>query len=955
MRTLVIFLFIFTPWLFANPTENVYSWFDKEYKDFRTYPRLNKAYNLIKEGNERDARELLEKTLEIDNQNERAIAMLMELCLKAKDRACINNYLEQSKDVDLGYFYKNEAERAQKSKAYKKAIVAAKKSLTYNLKKEDIYFIKLIILDAYLKLKEYDKADAFINKKALITYDLLKWSKVSDNLGESEYAYRLASELPNKVEYLKWQMALLLKEKRYKEASKKMEILYDREPTAENKEQLLYLYDLTNQDENIVHMYEEKLNKKCDSYALNFLLNSKKRQKERGELLERHYPYSCLPKKKRVKLSLQLVNYLEKRNPKKAKRIAKRILGDVEAEYRQSRSLEDQNRLVNLYRVGGEKKKIVKHYKNRLHNRCDEYALFFLLDYYKKNKKMQKSLLEKHYPYRCVSKEKRSELSMQLVGLLGKKDVKKKRAILDQLTIENIKPIHYQNIAYVEAGLGDYEKSITYALADLKMHPNNTEVIKNIGFSYFKLGKKDLAVHYLLKASKLNPNDVDLLKNIGYLCVDLNQNETALYYWNLYLKKRKDAEIQLEVASIYFKIKEYNQTKKALKQYEEMKKEDYKYFRLKAKLAYLDKDLPTALENYERALAIKKDKYVSYEYIHLLQKANKTEKALRLMQKFSNRYPDNLQYKKELAYLYEQQKNYPKAIENFKDISQQEPEELSNHMALAYVYKKIGKEQEAVETFKNAIDRVKNIDPEKLKRVKNEIKNSSKNFNIYAAQSLRLDSHDNGGGVSPINRATYNGFGNVRFSYQPRFLPKTTTLFLDMSHGHNSIKDTIQPSIGLRYKPIEDKNLLLSAQKMIKSGTKTRDDVLLRASLGIASSKSEESDIYQNLYLDGGYFTNTDSVILYGNYEAGKSYKINKNVNIAPYVTTGGTYSNDNVQKQNVTNLDVGVGVSMSIKPNESRYETAQFENRLKLEARQQYAGNAKDKNSVRLQWEFFY
>lgn len=305
--------------------------------------------------------------------------------------------------------------------------------------------------------------------------------------------------------------------------------------------------------------------------------------------------------------------------------------------------------------------------------------------------------------------------------------------------------------------------------------------------------------------------------------------------------------------------------------------------------------------------------------------------------------------------MYEQQKNYPKAIEHFKDISKKEPEELSNHMALAYAYKKVGKEKEAVQTFKNAIDHAKNIDQKNLKRIKSEITNGSKNFNVYVAQSLRLDNYDNGKYVSPINRATYNGFGNIRFSYQPRFLPKNTSLFLDMAHGHDKIKESIQPSIGIRYKPIEDKDLFVSVQKMIKSGESTRDDTLVRASLGIASPKSDESDIYQNLYLDGGYFTNQDSVILYGNYEAGKTYKVNDNVYVSPYVTTGGTYSNDNAQKQNVTNLDVGLGIAMSIKPDETKYETAQFENRLKLEARQQYAGNAKDKNTVRLQWEFFY
>jgi len=53
--------------------------------------------------------------------------------------------------------------------------------------------------------------------------------------------------------------------------------------------------------------------------------------------------------------------------------------------------------------------------------------------------------------------------------------------------------------------------------------------------------------------------------------------------------------------------------------------------------------------------------------------------------------------------------------------------------------------------------------------------------------------------------------------------------------------------------------------------------------------------------------------------------------------------------------LDIGAGIAMDILPNETKYEVASYHNRLKLEARGKYAGNAKDKNTLHLQWEFFY
>jgi hypothetical protein len=53
--------------------------------------------------------------------------------------------------------------------------------------------------------------------------------------------------------------------------------------------------------------------------------------------------------------------------------------------------------------------------------------------------------------------------------------------------------------------------------------------------------------------------------------------------------------------------------------------------------------------------------------------------------------------------------------------------------------------------------------------------------------------------------------------------------------------------------------------------------------------------------------------------------------------------------------MDIGVGVAIDMLSSESDYEIGKYRNKLKLEARQKYAGNSKDKQALRLQWEFFY
>jgi len=946
MKHLFILLILISSILSSNPINNAYSWISQEYKDFRTYPRVSKAQNLLKEKKNQEAKRLLKKSLEIDNNNQNAINLLLKICIQENDKSCIQKYSEKAKGVGLGYFYKEQAEEEKKNKNYIKAIKFSKKALEHQLKEKDSYFVKQILFESYLKLHQYHDADKLINRTDTTIYKLFQWSKVSDNLGETNYAYSLAKELPNKVEYIQWRIALLLKDKQYTQASKQLEILNKIDPSEENKKQLLYLYTLTGQDERIVKNYQKKLSKGCDKYALEFLLNHYKnnRSKKRA-LLEKHYPYNCLNQKRKSQLSLLLIESLKRSKPKKAKRIAREL----------STKVNDSKTLIHLYQSSGENNKLTQLYKDELKKGCNKEALYFLLEKYKHQPKQKRRILEKAYPYDCLPADKQSTLSLELITLLEKKDLKKTKLILSHLNKDELQTKSTLYLSNLESSLGHYDKSIEYATAYLQKHPNNIEAIKNIGYSYFKLGKKNSAVHYLMQASKLNPNDYELLKNIGYLCIDLERYDTASYYWSLYLTKQTDTKIQLELASLYYQhLNKSKEAKKVLKTYEKSTKNyTSKYYLLKAKLSHKAQNCKASLNYYAKALKIKKSKQVRYEQIHLLKLCKQESKALKLMQAFVNDYPNNLQYQKELAYMYEKDKHYSKAIVSFTKIKNQEPNNVDNHIALAYNYKKNGQKEKAIDAFKEAINRSKNMNQQQRQSIKREITNASKQFHFYLAQSARLNSYKQGGNFSPVNSASYNGFGSMQLSYQPTFLPKRTTLYANIIHGHKNVKNSFQPSVGIRYKPLKNKEVYLSAEQLIKGGKESRKDTLLRASLGITSQP--QSMTHENLYLEGAYFTKADASILYGNYEFGKVYKQSQNINIIPYITTGASYNNDNALKKSVTKMDIGVGVAVDILSDESDYEIGKYRNKLKLEARQKYAGNSNDKQALRLQWEFFY
>ncbi len=953
----IILGFLLNELLLSNPLFSAYSWIEQEYKDFRTHPRVNKAYQLTKEGKTQEARALLDKVLTIDSDNQDAVNLLVKICIKEEDESCIDRYIHRAKDVNLGYMYLNKAQKAKESGEYDRAIEFAQQALKYKLKPDDTYFAKLSIVEAYIKEKKYREIDKIINRKELTLYELLKWSKISDNLNDSDYAYELASELPNKEEYLQWQVELLFKLKRYKEATQKVEVLYSINGSEENKKRLLYLYSLSNQNENIVDIYRAKLKDGCNQYALEYLLDYyKKNLTKKRKLLEKEYPYSCIPQPKRVILSLELIDYLKKQNPKKAREIAKEINSDVEALYHANTTPINQKRLLNFYQASGQNSKRIRVYKNILKRGCQKEALLSLLDYYRDNQAKEQEILQRYYPYSCLSKKQQTNLTLELINFAQKESQEKLRETLARVDIVSIDSSAYMNISHLYTTLKEYSKSIKYAKAYLLEYPDDPLVLKSIGYSYLKLSKKKLSSEYLSKASTLSPNDSELLKDMGYLYMELKESNLAIDSWSRYLELKKDAPIALELASLYYyEKKEYIRAEKILDKYEQST-DDYssKYYLLKAKLAYKNGNCRVALSNYSKALEQESSEYDEYAYIHLLKECKEEDKAIKEMKKFVEKYPNRLQYRKELAYMYQREKKYPKAIENFKYIAQKEPMEPKNYTALGYAYKQVGRDDKSSDSFKKAIDMGDDkIDPKELKSIKREI-HASKRLHAYMAQSVRLDSYKSKKSLSPINRANYDGFGSFQLSYQPRFLPKNTTLFAEVLHNHKNISKSVQPSVGIRVKPIEDKNLYISAQKMIKGGSLSRDEVLLRATMGISSS-SKEKNIYQNLYLDGGYFTKKNSIIGYGNYEIGKRYKISKNATISPYLTTGGSFNNDNEKRESVTNLDIGVGVALDIKSDETKYEDVLFINRVKLEARGEYAGNSEDKQVVKLQWEFLY
>ncbi|NOR58713.1 MAG: hypothetical protein GQ474_09350, partial [Sulfurimonas sp.] len=292
IKIVILSLFLVQSLFAIHPVRDAYKWVSEEYKDFRTYPRIDRAYKLIKKGEDKEARELLEKALEIDPGNKSALNPLISLCLKYNDKECIYKHVESLKKSDLAYFSIYNAQSSIDENNYLSAYKYSKEALKYDLRPKDRYFSKLILIESCIRLERFDEASSYIDKlyysKTMPKYEkyhlhlvrlsilagrldlgkkevnkfieagniptdtqLLRWSKISDNLDDTKYAYNLASRLSLNLKHLEWQVDLLSKLKDYKNASKKMELLYSKSRTTKNKKRLVYLYGVAGKDEKI--------------------------------------------------------------------------------------------------------------------------------------------------------------------------------------------------------------------------------------------------------------------------------------------------------------------------------------------------------------------------------------------------------------------------------------------------------------------------------------------------------------------------------------------------------------------------------------------------------------------------------------------------------------------------------------------------------------------------------
>lgn len=288
----------------------------------------------------------------------------------------------------------------------------------------------------------------------------------------------------------------------------------------------------------------------------------------------------------------------------------------------------------------------------------------------------------------------------------------------------------------------------------------------------------------------------------------------------------------------------------------------------------------------------------------------------------------------DIAYAALRDKNDRAALEAFERAFSVKPGTAAQYSDAAYAAKRMGENKRAIEMFEYALDgnallpvAERPFDEQLEFGYRREIQEMSRTFGVVANASYQSS------GFSPQNNINVLQTGLEAY-WQPEDIGyRNGSLFQVFARGYETLYDksggatgsaTAQGSVGARYKPIGDMNLVLTGEKLFRIGNLASDDVLLRAGFSTGDGSdirpySHDWEAWQ-FYTEGAYFVKAARYIQSMESTYGHSWRVDDmdgRLVVTPHLVLSGDY--DSRASIN-TALGIGPGVSLRYWFREDKY-----------------------------------
>jgi tetratricopeptide (TPR) repeat protein len=297
-----------------------------------------------------------------------------------------------------------------------------------------------------------------------------------------------------------------------------------------------------------------------------------------------------------------------------------------------------------------------------------------------------------------------------------------------------------------------------------------------------------------------------------------------------------------------------------------------------------------------------------------------------------------------LAYAYQEAQQNDAALRLFETAIERAPKNVSLYKELAYLHLHQGHHDEAVQRFRQGIDQALHdsqaIEEDTgalerdIEQMRSEVQRLTQRFDLTLYQAWRSSTQTVRASPSVFGEGVIPSQGGLGLAYQPPvigfrderiFQVIGRLLWGTKPHSLNVDDDSLQASLGVRYKPLKQVNAYVSAERLFKIGSQAEENWLLRVTAGWDRGTRLETGAsfwsYRILYGDLGYFVDHPSnLAFYGEARQGLALKLSNAVMLTPHLVLDGRYQTLDPDRN--AYLEGGLGASLKYFFNATRYET---------------------------------
>ncbi|WP_442808045.1 NfrA family protein [Trinickia soli] len=478
--------------------------------------------------------------------------------------------------------------------------------------------------------------------------------------------------------------------------------------------------------------------------------------------------------------------------------------------------------------------------------------------------------------------------------------------------------------AYKAIAIGDLPRAEDYATKALRAQPSNLQLGLLLLDVYLREGKIDEANKQADGLLTQHPDDGNVLAQHGFLQQRQQRYEEAAVDFSAAIARGQWDETQqrnlrLAWADSALMAHEPDQAAQALAPIESEPDVSIQLRVAQFRLRNGDRKGALAAAQIAQANAVTEDdKKSAAELIGYAQQSEpdpRNEEAQKTLQ----RAYDLLRQNQDGQALAEFQKGF--ALGGGK---------AGNFADAGYAAKRMGENHEAVKLFEASLDADDHehaFDDQRRFGYRREVQQLERTWGFVVSLPYQVSAFSYQGTVSVLQPGIEAYWQPPRIGYQNgrilQFFVRGYGTAYDGS-GNVTGLPTLQGSVGARYKPLVDQNLVLSAERLVRLGSLSQNDWLAR--LGYSSEAGSDLRVTEpswrawQVYLEADYFLHQGRYILYSQLRYGHTWAVNAisdHLTVYPHLAL--VFDHDN-KERNQTALSVGPGVQFRFWFRENRY-----------------------------------